>query len=414
MKTSLGRWLFSAVSLGLVLAMTGCPANPGSNNTNNEETIVGTVHKGTISASETWTKAKNPHVITEDLHVENASGATLTLEPGVVVKFKAGTSLYFGYSGGTRGNLIAEGTGTAATESITFTAYDNPSKGAWGKIYIGEGGALTSMKYCTVSYGGHSDVDGAIVVSGALNKPKLNHCTIEQSGGYGIYVDYSAAFTEFKDNTIRQCDKHPLRLGAAAVGTIETGNTLTGNGQNAIHVAGETVSNDATWRPQGVPFQIFEHDLCVEGNTKPLLTLQAGCRVEFGQGLGLNVGFADGGALRALGTSENPIILTGAGSSLSPGCWLGLHFHEMTNDVTSSLDYVTISYGGGGGSDHSANLCLWGAKPTLAHLTLTDSAACGAYAWDFESDIIPKATIESALSLGERNATGNISYPNPQ
>jgi len=49
---------------------------------------------GDIAADATWTIANSPMVLT--CHVTIKTGATLTIEPGVVVKFEGGMSLYVG------------------------------------------------------------------------------------------------------------------------------------------------------------------------------------------------------------------------------------------------------------------------------------------------------------------------------
>ena len=56
---------------------------------------------GNITADTTWTLEGSPYMVTGDVTVRysgyNSSTATLTIEPGVEVRFEPGTGLYIGY-----------------------------------------------------------------------------------------------------------------------------------------------------------------------------------------------------------------------------------------------------------------------------------------------------------------------------
>ena len=47
---------------------------------------------GVISTDTTWVQADSPYIVTSDVAVQ--SGVTLTVEPGVEIRFSAGTTLY--------------------------------------------------------------------------------------------------------------------------------------------------------------------------------------------------------------------------------------------------------------------------------------------------------------------------------
>jgi hypothetical protein len=66
----------------------------------------------TISGSPTWTKSGSPYLVQNDVTV--AANATLTIQAGVVVKFKTRD-----YQMNINGKVIANGT---ATEPIIFTS----------------------------------------------------------------------------------------------------------------------------------------------------------------------------------------------------------------------------------------------------------------------------------------------------
>jgi hypothetical protein len=94
--------LLCTIGLSL-LGLTGCPS---SNPLNGDEIINGTLHTGTITASETWTKAKGPHIIRGIVRVNGTqSAAKITIEPGAEVCFEGDAALEFGSESGTTGVL---------------------------------------------------------------------------------------------------------------------------------------------------------------------------------------------------------------------------------------------------------------------------------------------------------------------
>ena len=101
-------------------------------------TLSGIAHSETIVdshivADTTWTKAGSPYVVTIQLDVY--PDVTLTIEPGVEVKFNSGCDLDI------YGELIAVGT---PTQLVVFTSsQETPSSGDWGSISYKEGAVGT-------------------------------------------------------------------------------------------------------------------------------------------------------------------------------------------------------------------------------------------------------------------------------
>lgn len=393
-------WLGALTAGMLALGLTGCdtlglvgstpPDSPGDTQNQTEETP-SNVHEGTISKDETWKKADGPHVVKDVVMVESEQGVTLTIEPGTEVRFEQGASLRFGWNGGTRGVLKAEGT---AASPITFTsAATTPTKGAWDQIYLGNGAASTVMTHCTIAYaGGEGGESAALVVDGPNNTPTFRNCTIRESAGYGVRLTGQAAFAAFEANLITKSGSNPIRLDASVVGSLGAGNTFTENGVQALYVDGDTVAKSATWRNHGIPYRILNNDVVVESENGPaVLTVQPGCTLEFGQDVGMRLGWNGGtqGALHAVGTTDATGSITFTGVGKTPGSWTSLRFDHIVNgEVTSAspltynpnstvLKYVVVEYGGGDG--HEAALLITDCKPIVTNSAIRNSATAGIY-----------------------------------
>jgi hypothetical protein len=123
---------------------------------------------GGIYINTTWTLANSPYIVVDTVVV--FPGVTLTIEPGVAVKFEDGKRLEIRQAA-----LVANGT---ATDSITFTSNSlTPTVGIWDKIWF-NGGTMNNSQfnYCNFRYGYR-----AIYITGpALTQLNLKNCLFER------------------------------------------------------------------------------------------------------------------------------------------------------------------------------------------------------------------------------------------
>lgn len=100
---------------------------------------------GGIYSNTTWTLNNSPYIVTDTVVV--FPGVTLTIQPGVVVKFDDHKMLEI-----RQGKIIANGN---SLDSITFTSNsNNPTPGIWNMIWLNNTGSDTSciFTYCNFHY----------------------------------------------------------------------------------------------------------------------------------------------------------------------------------------------------------------------------------------------------------------------
>jgi hypothetical protein len=146
---------------------------------------------GFINANTTWALTSSPYIVVGNTIVQH--GVTLTIDPGVIVKFDSAKVLQID------GELIARGT---SARRIVFTSNrTSPAAGDWGKIQFADtsvdavydsngnyvGGSF--MSYCDILYGGGIGY-GAIQI--VLSSPYLTNCHIAYSLNDGIYCSKSS------------------------------------------------------------------------------------------------------------------------------------------------------------------------------------------------------------------------------
>ena len=200
-----------------------------------------------IKVNTTWETGKT-YVIDGRLNID---GAILTIEPGVIVKFKEGAQIEVG-SSSTGSAIIAIGT---VDQPILFTSNAAiPSAGDWDAIFFHSGTASTTLlTYCNFEYGGgYSAYSGIIDLDEA--EISMENCTIKHSAAYGIVMDAQSKFKSFTNNAISNTVNHVIQLYPNAAHTIGLGNVFTStNPSIGILVKAATYNlAEETWLKQTV------------------------------------------------------------------------------------------------------------------------------------------------------------------
>jgi len=348
----------------------------------------------------TWTVADSPYIVTSNITVKGTDGAdeitTLTVEPGVAVRFNINVSLVVGASSGDPGALVAQGT---ETNPIVFTSNQaTPSPGDWRgiKFYNTTDDAGTVLDYCTVRYAGYGNT-GQIYIYNAA--PALSHCTCESSSNYDLYYTGTVGGTvsgcalnsgiylvatssvDFTGNTFHYNNSYPIKAYADNVGDIVSGNTLNNlDPASFLEVNAGTISRDATWTA-AVPYAITGN-ITVKGtdgaDAITSLNILPGAVIKFNTYISINIGASSGdpGALIAQGTSDNQILFTSNQATPAPGDWYYIRFYNTTDDSTTEMDNCVVEYGG---YTYGA-IYLYDASPRIQNTTVRNSKNAGIYA----------------------------------
>jgi hypothetical protein len=181
--------------------------------------------EGPITQNTIWTRVDSPFVVSNDITVY--SNATLTIEPGVEVKFGGYFSLIIS------GRLYADGT----EKTITFTSNKEvPEVGDW-KAIIFNGIGQSVLTGCFVGYA----EDGVFVENGnvELTSCTISHCQngINVAGGEFIIEDSTVNFCH--QNGINITNSDSTIQNCLIAENEENGICMTGNGQ--INIQGNTI-----------------------------------------------------------------------------------------------------------------------------------------------------------------------------
>jgi hypothetical protein len=292
----------------------------------------GTDVSGVLSTNTVWDIGGSPYIVKGDIHVQ--SGVSLSIEPGVVVRFDGPYSLYV------KGTMDAEGTGELP---ILFTSNKNqPAAGDWGVIDLMSESLDSMMVNTIIEYGGYNDTWGWNCERGAIcvntSSFLLSDSIIRSNGNNGLVLSQSSAV--ITHNTFAGNSAAGIRLDACRYSVAPCTPTITGNQFNdnlyAIYqkgpfdaqLAGNIAANNGTngyvfgqgcefagtvnWEANDLTYVVESWCDTADYYSNPLtLTIQAGAVIKLSSTLSFDRTFINRPVLvRAVGTEERPIFFT--------------------------------------------------------------------------------------------------------
>jgi len=302
---------------------------------------------GTISTNTTWGLAGSPYIVVGDVTVN--AGVTLTIDPGVQVRFNSLTDLII------NGALVANGT---VTDTILFTANSpSPTIGAWGGIRFNVSSISREsvLNNCVIQYGGTTNASGqpnCLVLDPRAN-PRMSNLTLRQNRHNSIGL---IAGSYSQNILLDIVDKPYFTFGDISIGA----------------------GFNMTLRPGVIlKFGATTHDLHVNGvliaDGKP-------------DSLIVFTSFGD--------DSSGNIDSNGDGPSIGvTGDWGGIAFNQSSISTQSILNYCVIKYGGNANASANGNCVVLDprANPQMSNLIMYNNR--------FNSILLNAGTFSQNLSL---------------
>jgi len=239
--------------------------------------------------------------------------------------------------------------GTEGGATVRFL----PTEASWPGISFGNyavSSAINNTELEKCGRPGGSCVQFAGSFSGGpAPAPVLKNVTIRDALEIGIAMSYggrpgpgSTNITIIGTTGTGFLSGMPFFVHRTPVSAIPPGN-YRGNHRDFIGIYELEIRDDETLLRHDIPYFVYGGIWVGDSVTNPTLTLPPGVSMSFAAGVRLWIGWTAPGAIRAVGTAEEPITLTAEGDT--PGSWIGVQIGYYA-DSSSLFDHVIVENAG--------------------------------------------------------------------
>lgn len=330
----------------------------GSNEYVNNASNFIRITDGAISFNTNWYRHEIPYLVVDELEIKSAK---LILHAGVEMHFNDA------------GIMVSEGGSLHADGEFAPIIFSGEDAGTWNGILITNSADDASCVFnnCVIENGGrNARYPANLILENA--SPDISNCTVQNSVGYGIYIEGDFAPRLFSNTVVTGNSIAPFSVSANDVSNIPFG-SYTGNGEDVIEVRGAPQSPPVTehsyWQNLGIPYKV-KNTVQILGCD---LTLASGVTVLMAEQSRFEV--AALGGFIAEGVSSK-IYIKGAQPVM--GYWDSIYFGSSANADNCRLVNCEISFGGGNSSQPGMVYCDRLA-PTIRNCILEFSQTWGIF-----------------------------------
>lgn len=310
--------------------------------------------------------------------------AKLTVEAGVRIEFEEDLELKISSTG----FMVAEG---SEDELIVFSSAERQAGKYWKGILVNSSDNRNILSYAVVEYAGNSKL--RIGPYSSQNQQtnvgvdddaslSLEHCTIKDGKGYGLFV--RGTLNDHNFNTYRDLAESALVTHVRNAGVIDENSSYTGNNHDGAEIFGSKLEQEITIsKLRGDAAYKVSGDIEVEA---PLFITE-GVTLELDEDVMIDVKDGSGGSssdgyIDVAGTEDMRVVFTT--SNLAGGQhWKGIRI--STSDTRNVMENVVLEYGGNSemniGSFSSQNRAANLGVDDEASLTLTNALVSNSKVW---------------------------------